>query len=54
LHIRGGFILPTQDPKGSLNTVDSREKPFGLLVALNDYEKAIGDLFIDDGDSPGI
>lgn len=52
LHIRGGYIIPTQDPKGSLNTVDSREKPFGLLVALDDHDKAIGDLFIDDGDSP--
>jgi hypothetical protein len=54
LHIRGGYIIPTQDPKESLNTVDSRKKPFGLIVALDDDEKATGDLFIDDGDSPGI
>lgn len=51
LHIRGGYVLPTQNPKGSLNTKESREKPFGLVITLNENNNAIGDLFWDNGES---
>lgn len=49
VHIRGGHIIPTQDP--ALNTVESRKNPFGLIVALNDQGEAEGDLFYDDGET---
>lgn len=51
IHVRGGYILPTQDPLGALNTKNSRKNPFGLLVTLNSNEFAQGDLFYDDGES---
>jgi len=47
LHIRGGYILPTQEP--ALNTMLSRRNPFGLIVALDDAFSAKGDLYYDDG-----
>jgi len=49
LHVRGGYILPTQEPAN--NTYFSRQKPFGLIVALDQYIQAKGELFYDDGDS---
>ncbi|XP_077982533.1 sucrase-isomaltase, intestinal-like [Glandiceps talaboti] len=49
LHIRGGYILPTQKPGNS--TMFTRTHPMGLIVALDDIEEASGDLFWDDGDS---
>lgn len=49
LHVRGGYILPTQQPANS--TVFSRENPMGLIVALDDDFKAVGNLFWDDGES---
>ncbi|XP_077979667.1 sucrase-isomaltase, intestinal-like [Glandiceps talaboti] len=49
LHIRGGYIIPTQQPANS--TVFSRELPFGLTVALGDDYTASGTLFWDDGDT---
>ncbi|KAK6169329.1 hypothetical protein SNE40_020405 [Patella caerulea] len=49
LHIRGGYILPTQQP--ALTTTESRKNKFGLLVALNSTNLAEGDLFWDDGDT---
>lgn len=49
LHIRGGYILPIQEPAN--NTVFSRKKPMGLIVALGDNKKAEGELFWDDGES---
>ncbi|XP_070579473.1 sucrase-isomaltase, intestinal-like [Ptychodera flava] len=49
LHVRGGHIIPTQQPANS--TVFSRELPFGLIVALGDDYTASGSLFWDDGDS---
>lgn len=48
IHIRGGVIIPTQDP--AVNTVISRKNPFGLLVALDDNSEASGDLYWDSGD----
>lgn len=49
LHIRGGYILPTQ--MAALNTVASRRNPFGLIVAPDGYGHAKGDLFYDDGET---
>ncbi|XP_070541629.1 maltase-glucoamylase-like [Ptychodera flava] len=49
LHVRGGYIIPTQKPANS--TVFSRLLPFGLIVALDDNHEASGSLFWDDGDS---
>lgn len=51
LHVRGGSILPTQDPLDALNTKNSRKNPFGLLIVLNENSFAQGDLFVDDGES---
>ena len=49
MHVRGGFILPTQDPAS--NTVASRKNPFGLIIALDDDDAATGSLYWDEGDS---
>ncbi|KAL3992154.1 werner syndrome ATP-dependent helicase [Sarotherodon galilaeus] len=49
LHIRGGAILPTQKP--NVTTTYSRRNPMGLIIALDDYDSAAGELFWDDGDS---
>jgi len=49
LHVRGGFILPTQDP--ALNTMLSRKNPFGLIVAIGSNNASRGDLFWDDGEA---
>uniref|UniRef100_A0A8C5Q0B1 alpha-glucosidase n=1 Tax=Leptobrachium leishanense TaxID=445787 RepID=A0A8C5Q0B1_9ANUR len=49
LHVRGGYILPWQEPAN--NTFHSRQKFMGLLVALDDDEQAQGNLFWDDGSS---
>uniref|UniRef100_A0A8C0A3V6 Maltase-glucoamylase n=1 Tax=Bos mutus grunniens TaxID=30521 RepID=A0A8C0A3V6_BOSMU len=47
LHIRGGYILPWQEP--AMNTYSSRQKYMGLIVALDDNGRAEGQLFWDDG-----
>ncbi|XP_055509928.1 lysosomal alpha-glucosidase-like isoform X1 [Leucoraja erinacea] len=49
VHLRGGCILPIQEP--STSTAASRGNPFGLIVALSDQGIARGELFWDDGDS---
>ncbi|RCK64212.1 Glucoamylase 1 [Candida viswanathii] len=49
LHIRGGHIIPTQEP--GYTTAESRENPFGLLVALDANGSASGKLYLDDGES---
>ncbi|KAG3277339.1 putative maltase-glucoamylase 2 (putative) [Ictidomys tridecemlineatus] len=49
LHVRGGYILPWQEP--SINTYYSRQCFMGLTVALDDDGKAEGQLFWDDGQS---
>ncbi|KAM4693329.1 maltase-glucoamylase-like [Discoglossus pictus] len=49
LHVRGGYILPLQEP--AFNTEFSRKNHMKLLVALDDAESAVGQLFWDDGKS---
>jgi len=49
VHIRGGSVIPTQAPAGTIR--DSRKNPFGLLVALDKDGKADGELYLDDGES---
>ncbi|XP_064650089.1 sucrase-isomaltase, intestinal-like isoform X2 [Lineus longissimus] len=49
LHVRGGYIIPTQLP--SRSTKYSRSNPMGLIVAIDDNGKAKGDLFWDDGET---
>ncbi|KAF5914482.1 hypothetical protein HPG69_016433 [Diceros bicornis minor] len=51
LHIRGGYILPWQEP--AMNTYYSRQNFMGLIVALDDNGKAEGEMFWDDGQSIG-
>uniref|UniRef100_A0A2K6KA59 Maltase-glucoamylase n=1 Tax=Rhinopithecus bieti TaxID=61621 RepID=A0A2K6KA59_RHIBE len=47
LHVRGGYILPCQEP--ALNTHLSRKNPLGLIIALDENKEAKGELFWDDG-----
>ncbi|KAL8187964.1 UNVERIFIED_CONTAM: hypothetical protein K2H54_058633 [Gekko kuhli] len=47
LHIRGGYIIPWQEPETT--TAYSRLNPMGLTVALDDQGNAQGQLFWDDG-----
>ncbi|XP_048193677.1 maltase-glucoamylase-like [Perognathus longimembris pacificus] len=49
LHVRGGYILPWQEP--ALNTHLSRQNPLGLIIALDENNEARGELFWDDGQS---
>ncbi len=49
MHLRGGYILPTQQP--GLTTVASRMNPFSLTVSLDDNRSAVGELYLDDGES---
>ena len=49
LHLRGGHILPLQQP--ALNTSHSRANPLELLAALDDDIAGLGSIFLDDGES---
>ncbi|XP_045420062.1 maltase-glucoamylase, intestinal isoform X1 [Lemur catta] len=49
LHVRGGYILPWQEP--ALNTHLSRQNFIGFKVALDGEDTAEGWLFWDDGQS---
>ncbi|XP_068137043.1 sucrase-isomaltase, intestinal [Hyperolius riggenbachi] len=51
LHLRGGYIFPTQKPANT--TEHSRKNPLGLIVALDDAQSAKGELFWDDLESRG-
>nr|XP_045622097.1 sucrase-isomaltase, intestinal-like [Procambarus clarkii] len=48
LYVPGGAILPYQVP--GLNTVESRQNPLGLTVALDGTLAASGEIFWDDGE----
>jgi hypothetical protein len=49
VHVRGGRIIPMQD--SAMTTDDVHSSPYTLLVPLGDsFSKAIGVLYIDDGD----
>eukprot|EP00088_Acartia_fossae_P064412 TRINITY_DN7924_c0_g1_i12.p1 TRINITY_DN7924_c0_g1~~TRINITY_DN7924_c0_g1_i12.p1 ORF type:complete len:879 (-),score=174.43 TRINITY_DN7924_c0_g1_i12:112-2748(-) len=51
LHIRGGYILPIQDPE-TKNTVQQRAtRALSLLVYLDSKSEARGNLYLDDGES---
>lgn len=47
VHVRGGSILPLQQPK--YTTGETRNTPYSLLVALDDNAEATGSLYLDDG-----
>ncbi|KAI0217991.1 Maltase-glucoamylase, intestinal [Lamellibrachia satsuma] len=49
LHVRGGYILPVQQPGNT--TYQSRRNPFGLIIAPDESNSAKGNLFWDDGES---
>ncbi|KAF7446896.1 Alpha-glucosidase, family 31 glycosyl hydrolase [Pyrenophora tritici-repentis] len=49
VYIRGGSVLPTQEP--GYTTAESRQNPWGLIVALSSTGTASGSLYIDDGES---
>jgi len=49
VYVRGGSILPLQEP--GMTTYESRQNPWGLLVALDTQGSASGSLYIDDGES---
>jgi len=49
VHIRGGYIIPAQEP--AMTTYQARSNPFALLVALDKTGGAIGNIYLDDGES---
>ncbi|KAK3987755.1 alpha-glucosidase [Cladorrhinum sp. PSN332] len=54
VYLRGGYVIPTQEP--GMTTAESRENPWGLIVALDKNGMARGSLYLDDGESlePGM
>ncbi len=49
IYVRGGSVLPLQQPANT--TAESRQKPWDILIALNEQGQASGDLYLDDGES---
>lgn len=49
LHVRGGHVIPLQDP--AYTVAESRNGSWSLLVALDNDGKASGRLYSDDGES---
>ncbi|WPA97928.1 uncharacterized protein RHO25_002539 [Cercospora beticola] len=49
VHVRGGSILTLQKP--GYTTRETREGLYSIVVALDDRQKADGDLYLDDGES---
>eukprot|EP01138_Halocafeteria_seosinensis_P012324 gb/GECG01012593.1/.p1 GENE.gb/GECG01012593.1/~~gb/GECG01012593.1/.p1 ORF type:complete len:1024 (+),score=93.82 gb/GECG01012593.1/:1-3072(+) len=47
VHIRGGYIVPTQG--SGLDTVEARKNPYHLTVAFSSSCSAVGSMFVDDG-----
>ncbi|KAJ8100620.1 glycosyl hydrolases family 31-domain-containing protein [Lipomyces tetrasporus] len=52
VHIRGGYIIPTQKP--AYTTTESRKNDWGLTVALDKAGSARGTLYVDDGESVAV
>ncbi|XP_052750004.1 lysosomal alpha-glucosidase-like isoform X2 [Galleria mellonella] len=52
--VKGGAILPLQEPPvhGPVSTSNTRSSPMQLIVIPSDMNKAFGELYWDDGDSP--
>lgn len=51
VYVRGGSVVPLQEPGLTLTTLANREMPWGLLVALDGAGRAAGELYLDDGES---
>jgi alpha-glucosidase len=49
VYIRGGSVLPTQEP--GMTTKECRSNPWGLIAATNLEGSAKGQLYLDDGES---
>jgi alpha-glucosidase len=49
LFVRGGHILPTQQP--AMTTRECRTNPWSLIVALDQQGAGAGNLFVDDGEN---
>ena len=49
VHIRGGSILPNQEPGNTTTT--SRQNPYSLIIAVDSNGEANGSLYLDDGES---
>ena len=49
MYVRGGSVLPIQEP--GYTTTESRNNPWGLIVALSTDGTASGNLYVDDGES---
>lgn len=49
LHVAGGRIIPTQQAANT--TSISRKNPMGLVIALDESNQAVGELFWDNGES---
>ena len=49
LHVRGGSILPMQQPGNT--TVVTKAGPYSLLIAPDVHDSAAGSLYLDDGES---
>lgn len=47
VHVRGGSILPLQEP--GYTTTETRSNPWSILAALDADGQAKGDLYLDDG-----
>lgn len=49
VYVRGGGILPTQEP--GMTTAACRKNPWGIIAAVNGEGTASGQLYLDDGES---
>ena len=49
VYVRGGYIVPMQQP--AMTTTEGRQTPWSVLVPLNSTGKAVGSLYLDDGES---
>lgn len=49
VYVRGGSVVPMQEP--GMTTAETKNSPWGVLVALNGLGHATGCLYLDDGES---